>query len=462
MEALQGSGNRSPGRMNVARRADAAVDGERVNADSTARRRASPPDQALHARITSSNPLCNEGGGKRLYVLAVASVFCIFLRATIFAEYVEAITGISSSSLQYGGVSLAAYYALPTGLQKKRSFSIPFLILVVMTLGSILYSPMQEVSLLRWAGWCLMGFASLSDTALSRQFREVQWKCSLVCMCGTGVIGVIWWSLRLPDLGYGGFTGIISHVMLLGPIAGIGAVYAFTRISLKFSIKWFGVFSACAFVCMLATSRAAVLSMVVGIVVVRLLMSASRNVPAIVLVGAFLYVVFENGAIGDTLDSILPTQMTEKFLTKGLKNSRDELWEQRWKEFAEHPLFGIGFAMAEWDTVGTDIETFNIEPGSSYLAILSQTGLMGASGCILLLCCIAYRLRNNWQHIPNGERIVAISIGACFGVHMAAEGYLLAVGSPLCFFVWVAIARLWDISSMRSPARSAPRRELTA
>lgn len=71
--------------------------------------------------------------------------------------------------------------------------------------------------------------------------------------------------------------------------------------------------------------------------------------------------------------------------------SRDFLWAQRMAEFHSSPVYGVGFAVQGTDenqTVGRG------ESGSSWLAILAQTGVIGFVIALILWCKTFTRLRN--------------------------------------------------------------------
>jgi O-antigen ligase len=165
--------------------------------------------------------------------------------------------------------------------------------------------------------------------------------------------------------------------------------------------------------------------------------------PFVALLGVSLYLFS---------DKIMPdeTTLTDLGLTelaaKGTVNTRQELWKARVKEFKEHPVVGIGIGMAEeegavWDEEGK----INVEPGSSYLALLSMTGVLGGLGFAILLGWAAFLWQRSFRVLPPGQASLFAGIGAFLGVHAIGEGWLLAVGSPLCFIFWLWLGRLVDL-----------------
>lgn len=63
-----------------------------------------------------------------------------------------------------------------------------------------------------------------------------------------------------------------------------------------------------------------------------------------------------------------------------LTRSRDDLWDARMTEFKGFPIFGVGFATVKPDYAKTNkvnLETGTIEPGSSWLFLLSSMGITG-------------------------------------------------------------------------------------
>ena len=130
-----------------------------------------------------------------------------------------------------------------------------------------------------------------------------------------------------------------------------------------------------------------------------------------------------------------------------LASSRDFMWAQRIKEFRSSPIVGIGFCYAPY-AIGTDelsgevkfasTDTGNIEPGSSWLGVLSMTGLLGAMG-ILALWINSFRMCFKMEKKDKLYAIYLSSMMVFWSVHMIAEGEIFSAGGVLCFMVWLGV-----------------------
>jgi O-antigen ligase len=151
---------------------------------------------------------------------------------------------------------------------------------------------------------------------------------------------------------------------------------------------------------------------------------------------------------------------------KGLNNSREELWMARLSEFEASPIFGVGVGMgmvsdrvSDWDGVVVDASgKVNIEPGSSYLAVLSMTGLFGAIGVLLLLFSVFKKLRRRRtnDHVDS-DLFEYLAISGFFVIHMVAEGYIFSEGHQLCLLLWLCLGCLFDIASLSKGRRKHSR-----
>lgn len=122
-------------------------------------------------------------------------------------------------------------------------------------------------------------------------------------------------------------------------------------------------------------------------------------------------------------------------ITTGIDiSSRTSKWEIRLQEWEESPLYGIGFCSV---SAADDVSYGGkIEPGSSWLAVLSMTG---AAGFILFAILFLKGLKHSlMQYSPEGSLLGGL-LTLC-GVHMVAEGHIFSAGSFLCLFFWLTLA----------------------
>jgi O-antigen ligase len=108
--------------------------------------------------------------------------------------------------------------------------------------------------------------------------------------------------------------------------------------------------------------------------------------------------------------------------------SRFTKWENRLLEFESSPFFGIGFSSVNLAAEQNNGDlTGLIEPGSSWLALLSMTGIFGFLSFLYLIGS----LKSGLVESPYANYL--LSYGLFFMIHFIAEGYIFASGNLLFF-----------------------------
>ncbi len=258
---------------------------------------------------------------------------------------------------------------------------------------------------------------------------------------------------RIIGLGYekGYFQGITNHSMVLGPFATLSALFCIYQLlanhkNRKRKIFYFSLL-ACSLFCVLqAASRTAFIGCIVSIFIF-LLIYYHRNFPKyvklMISIGCVLVLTFP-----------LWQQYLDKLLEKNRgasselsMDSREAHWNQRIKEFKYSPIIGIGFASVNSNSQegSTFSDDGKVETGSSWLCILSMTGLCGFAGMLILYISSFVKL---WRLRYDTPLLSSFLIAVlCFWVlHMIAEGYIYAAGSVLFFCVWLLIGIVYGIS----------------
>lgn len=252
----------------------------------------------------------------------------------------------------------------------------------------------------------------------------------------------------------GGQSGITVQSMVMGPVAAASLCFTVYKLFVedrwkaKPRVKLFYVFAAlCAFIMVLmSASRIALVSAACGLMTLVLLkeqLRFGRTAKWLLGVIAVMVVTFP---LWEKYTETVQQKNKANVEAGGMFNSREELWETRIEEFKTSPITGIGFASAtvsddkvtNW--TGTDTASGRVESGTSWLVVLSMTGLFGfipfvckflsTFGCIKKHV-VKQQVRKPW--------ILVGSLLALFSVHMLAEGYILAGGSFMCLFVWLIL-----------------------
>lgn len=240
----------------------------------------------------------------------------------------------------------------------------------------------------------------------------------------------------------GWFGGLTYQSMMLGPICAISLTILIWLLIEKVEtkkMKWLvGCLAFMALCCMMLTaSRSANAAGAFGVGVV-LLVKYRNRIGKILQIGIML-------ALLSVVLSPLYMPYADKVLSKQRDNevsgstfaSRQDRWQHRLQEFSEYPVFGYGFAAIDTNNYGEYMpSTGIIEPGSSWLAILSMTGIVGFALFLTLLLSTVSRLYALFKENNDDWALLHLGILAVFVIHFIAEGYVFSGGGALCFLFW--------------------------
>lgn len=283
--------------------------------------------------------------------------------------------------------------------------------------------------------------------------RDIRHKCLQVTMSIITGLSIISFFCYFFEINYmwleyeseyntaGTFGGLFSHSMLLGLIAGASAVFS-TYKALETEGNQKTVFIVITLICLatvfLSASRSALLCSIAGVLLT--LQKASNNnqhflkIATIgMLITAVTYPLW-----GEITEDVV--EKTEKNMEMGgFTASREDKWNARIEEFKSSPLVGIGFAAVDPEL--DDVSHGGIiEPGTSWLAVLSMTGIIG----LILFLSVFYKAYTACNKMTQQEDALYLGLLALFSVHMMAEGYVFAAGSFQCFLLWLIIGCCYD------------------
>lgn len=287
-------------------------------------------------------------------------------------------------------------------------------------------------------------------------FRLRLFKGTALCCAAIGVISFCCYFVGInfmrstwdgSELNYmvmttGTFGGITSHSMLLAPISGIGAVTCIYLANVyRKRIFWVGAVMCLGSV-LFAASRSTLAATMFGACVYFLCSSRGLGKNMKRIAGLVVIIAVTSPLWGSALDGLRAKNDAKTTITSTAAGvnlgTREAKWAIRIIEWESSPLFGVGFcSVSKEDAVSAGGK---IEPGSSWLAVLSMTGAIG----FILFCLLYFRACK--ISISPHERLGAL-IGAIlviFGVHMIAEGYIYSAGSFLCYMVWLTIGCATD------------------
>jgi O-antigen ligase len=325
-----------------------------------------------------------------------------------------------------------------------KGFYIEWRMLLVITIfiTTILINNIDPIfqSEFRLISWILLIFAVgpfvLNEFLIN--FRKRLLTTLLITFMIMGSISFLWWLVGLPSLGRGHYTGLFTHSMLLAPIAAMGSIFsAYKTVSSdkqKFKLIYLFLFISN---------------------FISLLLSASRGALAGTLFVLFIFLIFAKIKYKKTLIilsliigffslqfvsiNLSNSNITQKIANRGIDNTRAGLWHDRIMEFNSSPIFGVGFASQDLTLDGRlgkgASEEGGVEPGSTYLMILSMTGLLGLFSLIILFSKYLTKIKKLKQPFQKPELYILIF----FLVHFISEGYLYSSGSLMAFTFWLLI-----------------------
>lgn len=242
------------------------------------------------------------------------------------------------------------------------------------------------------------------------------------------------------------FTGITGNSMLLSPMAGMAALFIMQwymkrgrQCATWLKVVIWLVWAICLFSSILAGSRSALLSFLISFLVWLwlYLRSVRRFVWAMVITATLVGIT---SPAWSNYTETIERKTEANQATGGFLSARQTLWDQRWAEFKEKPVFGIGFSKVEKMTDDTDTRTLRqgtgvVEPGNGWLFVLSSTGIGG----FLLVLWIYLTMLWKLLRIHSFESRLLLSLLVFLGVHSFAEGYMLSSGNLFCLMFWLCL-----------------------
>lgn len=243
-----------------------------------------------------------------------------------------------------------------------------------------------------------------------------------------------------------GFNGLTAHSMLISPLAGICVLYSIYRFYLTAKrsehYKESAWFCICFLVLLLSGSRGALAATVVGVAFFYIRLY-HQQMGKLLQIGLFiLLLAVSTSALWWPYTERLRQKTESSRKNGGTISSRERIWQDRIDEFNAFPLFGVGFASYNLDYIQSthtvNLKAGTIEPGTSWLFLLSSLGIYGFLAFSLPFAYIVYVLFKDLNTGLNGGFLSALLV--LFSVHMLIEGYVTASGAYLCFLLWITIS----------------------
>ena len=237
------------------------------------------------------------------------------------------------------------------------------------------------------------------------------------------------------------FHGIFNHSMMLGPLAGMGTIFLLSHAMYKNGkLKKLSLFlSIVSFLCcLLSGSRIAVVSMMIGIMILLFYSPWKKYILYILVLGATILCALQKDVVQNAyLENIMNKHETNMELG-GLAASREYLWQILLNDIVKNPILGCGFG----NMGGGVLNGGKIEPGSSWLYAWASLGIVGFALTIYLWCGTAIKMSSFCY--KNSRSAMLLSLLCFCVVHMVAEGYIFSMGSGLFFMAWMILGNCID------------------
>ena len=241
-----------------------------------------------------------------------------------------------------------------------------------------------------------------------------------------------------------GFAGITNQSMMLAPISAMAVLFLLEDIlsqpeDTSRRHKWLMwiLFVMSGASLALAASRGALGAFIVALVAYILIRywGKTKLVRYTILFSVLLAltVITNPGGVMDNFNE----KMEQKELAEDVTSGRDVMWQDRIDDFKMSPVIGVGLNSAvNIKNSKVDTKRGIIESGSSWLLILSSTGILGLLAFVNVTFSAV--IGNIWRK----RNSVLVAIAIFFLVHSTVEGYVTAAGSPLAFLFWLTIGAL--------------------
>lgn len=384
-----------------------------------------------------------------LLLICLAPVLAACMRQVFFLS----ISPVSSVALTYThylgvmGCALICVFKRPASVNV-----IAVLTLFVWSAGaSFSILPAESIARLVGLSLVIIGFGPVLSGGFSREVIRRAWWIICVFALLITVLSAVAPILPLPVSQYGLFTGLTPNPKTLALNSAIVCALCAGAISQRNWMLLGPILIIALWVTFATGSRSSLLAVALAILAIIIVRR-----PNIGILFAISVVVAPILVFAITTDYFFSSDIYQFYVEKGIMNTRSHLWDMRLEEFQSKPIFGVGIGVpgevvynpsAAQLSMGYGFinETGDLiyEPGSSYLAALSMTGITGVFFLVLLICSII------WRAIKKAEfsrSTLALHVGMflVFLIHLAEGGFAFSFGNPHCLFLWTWFGFLYS------------------
>lgn len=348
----------------------------------------------------------------------------------------------------YGSLFIAAAYSLYSARSRLHGRTALF---IVSCLPGVLLSFYQEEALQRYLGLVLLiaAVGPLFSGSKCARLRLMGWITVLVFAIFVSVASVFWRFLPLPSIGLGLFSGATPQPKTLAFNSVLAVIVLASFITQRNWKLAFPVLMTAILVTVLTGSRASLVAIIVSMAIIIYIRRAVGI--AFLTAGLISSLVLLSQV---NLQSIVGSKTVSWYAEKGLSDTRSHLWQMRLKDYSSSPVFGVGVGVASeilrdptLQDMSSGVAFFDengrlvFEPGSSWLAVLSMTGLSGSLAFLLLLVQAVRSCLRYWKRAALQVYALQMATGAFFTLQFIEGGFVLSFGNPhtLYFWLWLGV-----------------------
>lgn len=252
---------------------------------------------------------------------------------------------------------------------------------------------------------------------------------------------------RTADFQNFGFRGIMVLGMSLSPIAALTAVFSIHKslnisIGRKQRIAWLALYCAATITAIAGGSRIAIVGLIVGSAII-LAFGWMKGQRSLALGWLGLIVIIGTVSVATpSINSSIRHKTAWAIEAGSPFSSRHDKWGGRLAEFQSAPLAGIGFSAqtvfnSPYDNEEKILSGNSPEPGSSWLSLLAQTGILGTGLFLVFLIHVIIKLSRN----PNP---LLLAVFAFLLLNGCCEGWLLYSSAVLFPIFWLSTSIAYE------------------
>lgn len=385
---------------------------------------------------------------KYLYIFLVA---CFAVTNTVYAYF------MGGSVMQLVALGILFLMTLSRGVERVGVATMAFAACCVL---SILVNDIPEF----FSPWVRMGqflllLLAVSPLLAGERIAQLRMLTMEMLTLALSLIAVLSFPLYVAGMGMMsvGYFGLAQHPNFLGFFAMVANIsllalfFMFEQRKKKMVVV--ALLVASILITMLSAARICLAGSAVGMLMLTYFWFKDRvsKLLKIVVVGfgigAGAYPVYQP-FLEPYLEGVMYKQDSAA-REESSTSSRDAIWATRFEEIRRYPITGVG-CFAVDTSIESDDTYYNpyspftgtVELGSTYLGVMSQTGLLGIACFVLVLLTAMVKC---WRAMRRSASIVPMWLFSLFGavgIHMVAEGYATTAGGTQCLFLWLLLGAM--------------------